>query len=296
MRVPPDVVCVRTGSRKHSVVFLPGLGGPPSGMAALAARIGGPGSIYILDLLQLAEADGEPLTVESLARRGLAAVRDAGGADILVGYSFGGLVALEIAKLAQAAGDSALRPILIDSAPEQSHWPTAAWRGSLWRRTWQYARLLRSLSPKQAVSEFKMRTQGLVRRIRRRRAASALEGGETSEPATEVAPSAAVRMARAFALYRPSKYAGCLVLIESSDPDYAMPVSMIWRPLAAQLEVLRYSGGHLDAVRSEECLESLAALLNSCLGLPAQQQAWAPIDNPVRARDRGSRLATPKDG
>jgi acetoacetyl-CoA synthetase len=271
MRVNGDIICVRGGSREHSVVFLPGLGAPPSEMAPLAGRIGGSGAVYILDLLGLAAADGEPLTVESLARRGLCAVNEAGGADAFVGYSFGGLVALEMARLARADGESAPRPILIDAFPEQSHWPRKAWLSSLWSRTVQHTKTLGSLSAKEAVPEFRRRANGLIVRMRRRRAASIAEAVKAADLDADriLASSAGARMTGAFCLYRPAPYLGRLTLIESSDPIYATPASTIWRPLVSKLEVLRYSGGHLDAVRSEACLDLLAAQLNTCLGLTA---------------------------
>lgn len=269
MRVTPDIVCVRKGSRARSVLFLPGLGDPPSEIAPLASRVGGSGAVYILDLLRLAEADGESLTVESLARRALTAVSDIGSVEALVGYSFGGLVALEVARLAGADPRGAPRPILIDAAPEQSQWPRSTWLSSVWLRALHYAKVMGRAPPRQAISELGRRVNGLVVRIRRRRAASMVQAAAASDHgmhSVHVA-SAPARMLSAFYAYRPTAYLGRLTLIESSEPSFATPVSMIWRPLVPGLELRRYSGAHLDVVHSEASLESLAVQVNACLGL-----------------------------
>ena len=269
MRIAPDLVRVREGSREQSVVFLPGLGDPVSGMAPLASRIGGAGAVYILDLVRLTESAREPLTVERLAEQGLAAVNGLGGVDAFIGYSFGGLVAFEMKRLAGTAGDAKPVAILIDAAPDQSQWPRATWLYSLWIRTLLYTKSLAKLSPRQAVAEFGRRTHGLIGRIAQRRAALKTERATLAEEAGGSAqrPSAASLMYRALLFYWPMPYGGCLSLIESSDPSFATPVSKIWRPLVADLRVLQYSGGHLDAVRSDACLDSLAAQLNACLGV-----------------------------
>ncbi len=264
----PDIICVREGSRARSVVFLPGLGDTASGIAPLANRLGGCGGVYIVDLLRLAEADGESLTVESLAKRALAALSDIGRVEALVGYSFGGLIALEVARLAGAEASGAPRPILIDAAPEQSQWPRSTWVSSLCLRAVRYTKLMSKAPPRQAIAEFSRRANGLIARVRRRREASMAAAARASHSTRGVhPPSAPAWMLSAFYAYRPIPYLGRLTLIESSDPSFATPVSMIWRPLAPKLELRRYSGSHLDVVRSETSLESLAVQLNACLDL-----------------------------
>jgi thioesterase domain-containing protein len=63
--------------------------------------------------------------VEGLAARALSLTRTVSGADVFVGFSFGGLVALEMARLARAAGDADARAILIDAVFAEAHWPPA---------------------------------------------------------------------------------------------------------------------------------------------------------------------------
>jgi thioesterase domain-containing protein len=259
------VVCVREGGRANSVAFLPGLGALASEMAPLADRIGGTGGVYILDLMALAGAESELPTVESLAERGRSILNNLGGVDAVVGYSFGGLIAVEMARLSGGAGDRPTRSILIDSTPDQSHWPTATWLASVWSRLTGYALAIGKLSPKLAVAEFGRRAKGLTRSIRRRRVVLKRQRATAADLGLD--DSANVRLIRAYFLYRPTPYSGSLTLIESADPLFATHASMLWQPLISKLEVLRYPGGHLDALRNEECLQQLAAQLNACLAL-----------------------------
>ena len=46
----------------------------------------------------------------------------------------------------------------------------------------------------------------------------------------------------------------------------AMPTSALWRPLAPNLRVVKYPGGHYDVVYSDAGADVLAARLNACLG------------------------------
>jgi hypothetical protein len=58
-----------------------------------------------------------------------------------------------------------------------------------------------------------------------------------------------------------------MILIECSNPMFATPTSLVWRPSVTDLRVFRYEGQHLDAVRPGSSVNAIAAQLNTCLGL-----------------------------
>jgi thioesterase domain-containing protein len=262
MNLPPGLVCFREGDGTRRVVLLPGLGADVTEMRALADGIGGGGGVYALDLLRLAAGEG-PLTVEALARDGLALVRAAGGADALVGYSMGGLVAFEMARQAEAESERP-RLVLIDAAPEQSHWPQHVWLLSMATRTVGYGRALLKLPPKRAAVELRRRAAGLARRVRRRSDPSAAVARAAPLSAKEAATQ---RLLQAHRLYNPPPLSGGMTLIECSNPMFGTPASLIWRPQVTDLQVLRYEGEHLDAVRSGSSAKAIADQLNACLEL-----------------------------
>ena len=267
----------RDGARTGSIVFLPGLapvvcnaaapGGKVfPGVTPLADRLAGPGAVYILDFVSLAEGMSGPLSIEDLAARALSVVGAAGGVDACVGYSFGGLVALEMARLSGAVGDQPMKAILIDTAFDQSYWPRALWLMSMWLRILQYGRAFTRMPFREGAAELRRRVRGFIARVRQRGARAA--GDKVSLAAKgEIATTPALRnLAHAHFDYRPESFKGPFTLLECSDPSYGMPTSALWRPLAPNLRVVKYPGGHYDVVYSDAGADVLAARLNACIG------------------------------
>lgn len=272
-----QLITFRDGARAGSVVLLPGLcanvGNPTApggkdfpGVTPLADRLGGHGAIYILDFVSVAEGFSGPLSVEDLAARALSLVSACGGVDACVGYSFGGLVALEMARLSGAKGVPPIETILIDTAFDQSYWPRAMWLLSMWLRVLQYGRAFARMPVRQATGELRLRIRGLIARVRQRSARGA--GDKISLTVSgEVAETPALRnLAHAHFDYRPRSFKGAITLLECSDPSYGMPTSEVWRPLAPNLRVVKYAGNHYDVVYSDAGADVLAAQLNACLG------------------------------
>lgn len=265
------LVRFRDGARSGSIVLLPGLGPDISGVTPLADRLGGSGAIYIVDFVTLAEGVSGPLSIEDLAARALHLVKEAGGVDACVGYSFGGLVALEMARLSGAEDGEPIEAILIDTAFEQSYWPRALWIMSMWLRILQYGRAFTRMPVPEAATELRRRTRGLIARVRQRSAGAA--GAKVSLEVTgtltgEAAATPVLRsLAHAYFDYRPQSVEAPLTLLECSDPSYGMPASVVWRPFAPKLRVVKYHGRHTDAVHSDAGADVLAAQLNACLGV-----------------------------
>lgn len=263
--------CARQGTPEDSVLFVPGIGGLPSEVLPLAARIGGAGALLIADLNVIVDqAPGREATVEYLADRILSELHAAGARPALVGYSFGGLVTVEVARGLLNSGEPPPRLILIDAAPEQSRWPRRVWLASLWARFVSHATNLLTLSPGRAVREAARRGLGLVRRLNLRRAAARIDGQQGAAALREAGAAAGNQthpLVAAFCAYAPRPYNATLTVLELSTPAYGLAVSSIWRPLVADLVVLHYEGSHLDAVRSAASMEPLAANLNTYLGL-----------------------------
>jgi thioesterase domain-containing protein len=275
---PSPLIRFRDGCRAGSVVMLPGLcanvGNPTApggkdfpGVTPLADRLGGNGAIYIVDFVSLAEGVCGPLSVEDLAAHALSLVSASGGVDAYVGYSFGGLVALEMARLSGAQDVPPIKTILIDTAFDQSYWPRAMWLMSMWLRVLQYARAFTRMPVRQAAAELRLRIRGLIARVRQRGARGA--GDKISLTVSgEVAETPALRnLAHAHFDYRPAPVAAPFTLLECSDPSYGTPTSHVWRPLAPNLRVVKYPGNHYDVVYSDAGADVLAAHLNACLGV-----------------------------
>jgi amino acid adenylation domain-containing protein len=86
------------------------------------------------------------LTVEEMARRYLAAIRlrQPTGVFSVLGFSFGGVLALEVARQCAAAGDVAPYVVILDMAPVELRGKSAALSiGAAWRRARAWIRSLR---------------------------------------------------------------------------------------------------------------------------------------------------------
>jgi thioesterase domain-containing protein/acyl carrier protein len=113
-----QIVIIQNGSADHLPLFcFPGAGGHSFNFRALVGHMDSDLPIYGFNLRGL-DGRGRPLTsVEEIAREFLADVRriQPSGPYHLVGYSFGGWIAIEMARQLRGAGENVAALVLIDS-------------------------------------------------------------------------------------------------------------------------------------------------------------------------------------
>ncbi|WP_175361082.1 alpha/beta fold hydrolase [Bradyrhizobium sp. STM 3843] len=109
------VVELRRSDRGTPLVCFPGSGGDPRIFCELAAALGESQSVYAINMEWLCRARGR-FTVEQVAALYLDVVQSIKGAGpyCLCGYSFGGIVAYEIARLLQEQGHRVAFVALLD--------------------------------------------------------------------------------------------------------------------------------------------------------------------------------------
>jgi len=112
------VQCVSPGGQGAPVFLLPGAGGVAIRHALLGEKLGGSRPIYVIRYPGIYDTETPASSVEELARILRAAVKQKGGAQPwrLMGFSFGGTVAFEIARQALAEGEQVELLALIDAA------------------------------------------------------------------------------------------------------------------------------------------------------------------------------------
>jgi len=179
---------------------------------------------------------------------------------ILIGYSFGGLVALEMARWLLAEGKHVALLVLIDAFPHPRFMP-APWRLRLFlRRMWIHGRNMRKLPIAAATSYF---VSGIKRKLHLARALNDTEG--TPEMLSLPPEEAALRRVnekayQAFANYRPKFYPGKMKFVATATQTFFPgDPATIWAPLAEEIEVEVIPGNHLNIVTTE--FKVLAALL-----------------------------------
>jgi thioesterase domain-containing protein len=120
-RIPP-LVLLKQGNQKPPVFIAPGLGDTVFDLFHLVERIDSLQPIYGMQPRGLDGVD-EPLTsVEAMAQFQFEAIKQLQpqGPYFLIGYSLGGLVALEIAQRLSAGGEKVALLALVDSYPHRT--------------------------------------------------------------------------------------------------------------------------------------------------------------------------------
>ena len=184
------------------------------------------------------------------------------GPYMLVGYSFGGLVALEMAQRLTAKGEEIALLVLVDAYPH-----------------------IRFLSPSQRVRLITRRVvfgmnrrvtravRGLKRRLRVALTREADNHCPKASPLSFAQTTAAVREKAYVALerYRPRFYSGKIKFIKSgSDSHFPADPVAVWADLVTELECETVPGGHLDMVTTN--FEGLAAVITRFTnGAPSQE-------------------------
>lgn len=183
---------------------------------------------------------------------------------VLIGYSFGGLVALEMAQRVIRNGKRVAQLILIDAFPHPRFMPMA-WRLRLFvRRMRIHGQRMGDMPSGNAAQYF---VNGLKRRLHLARPLNDTEG--TPEMLALPLREAALRRVnerayRAYASYRPTFYPGPMKFVSTADKTFFPgDPAAIWGTLVESLEVDEVHGDHLNIVTSE--FRPLAALLTRYL-------------------------------
>jgi thioesterase domain-containing protein len=241
-RVPP-LVRLKSGSEEPPVFIAHGLGGSVMDFFQVVKHIQTPRAIHGM---QAKGIDGveEPLDrIEDMARYSLDAVKQVQphGPYLLIGFSLGGLVALEMAQQLIAEKEKIGLLLMLDSYPHVSRLSRGQRARLSSRQTWRrFARRLHWLGVKPPY-----------------------------QTTVETSPSAALQHFRdtsymALERYQPRFYPGKINFVRAAIPtDFPANPSAIWSPLANELELKTVPGDHLGIMTTH--FESLASVISGFL-------------------------------
>lgn len=253
-------VPLKAGSDGPPIIIAHGLGGRAS-FSQLAKRIGSRNPVYGIQAKGVDGLEAPLDRIEDMTEFYLDALKQLQpqGPYILVGYSFGGLVALEMAQQLVGRGENIALLALVDTYPHS-----------------------RYLAPGERLRLFAKRVGGHLSRMKQMpigrsfsEALRALQlrfhsaGSNDSRALTPQASllSLARTTARvkesdfvAMRRYRPRFYRGKITFIRPEANSY-LPTdpTAIWKKLAAEFEIETVAGDHLGMVGTH--FESLAAVL-----------------------------------
>jgi amino acid adenylation domain-containing protein len=257
---------VRTGDARPPLLFLPGIRGTSLSFGALCAHVDPQRAGFAFHYPGVYGGETPLRRVEALAERALAGLRSiqARGPYHLCGYSFGGLVAYEMACRLRADGEDVSLLALFDTrGPGFTPRPTV-------QRLLVHARRLRATSDK--LGYVRDRALAAYERLARRRAlrpANAL-AALLPTPALRAVVAACLEAAR---LYRPAAYPGRLTVLRTPEPglEFWYPDPQFgWGSLArAGVDVYDIPMHHDDILRPDN-LAPVAQCLAQALAASAR--------------------------
>jgi acetoacetyl-CoA synthetase len=250
-----------------------GIGGTVMELAALGRAISVSAPVYALQAQGL-DGNWPPLdSVYEMAQLYLDHVRrlQPQGPYCLSGYSFGGLVALEMARLLRRGKHETTPPILMDAYAHPSTWPRISRLKMRARRTLHLAGQYVRAPLHKAVPALLARLQSAaLDKDRNARLRDWLLDQNPDLPA----PLLRVREAGSVALtrYVPSYYPGKIIFLKASHPDPEFPndPERIWRPLVRGMELHVVPGRHRTMVSDHAT--ALAGRLATCVRAARRKQ------------------------
>jgi acetoacetyl-CoA synthetase len=246
-----------------------GLGGDVLELTELVTHMRTNQPIYGIQPRGLDEVETPHDRIEDMAQYYLNVIREIQpkGPYFLIGWSYGGLVQLEMAQCLSESGEGIGLLAFLDTWPHPRLWPFRSWLGVLARRAKHHAAATMQLGFSEAVHYLVRISRGLVNHI------GARSGAYRRRPMVEsIVPSAAIPPGlqrvrdgslAAWARYQPRYYRGKITFLRAAMLE-AFPADPVlyWGKLTQELEVHTLSATHLGMVGVHA--ESVAAKLVCC--------------------------------
>jgi acyl-coenzyme A synthetase/AMP-(fatty) acid ligase/thioesterase domain-containing protein/acyl carrier protein len=248
------LVSLKPGEGLPPVFLIPGLGGNVAGFFPMTRRMTYPGAVIGIQARGLADQGAPHKTVEAMAAEYLSEVkaRQPNGPYCLCGYSFGGLVAFEMARQLRESGNEVALVGLFDTMMSPLRWPLRSWLSIIRRRIVRFAAGA-SATP---MHRWPAAVWNMPGRVYQR-----LCSHGTPATVLKVAVSALIASAR----YRPGFYPGELTLFTPAAREPGLPsLHSIWRKHAGILSIVEIAGAHSTMFAAPNA-ESAAASLTRCL-------------------------------
>ena len=270
------LVLLKDGASLPPVFFVHGVGGNIAELFPIARSMTYPGAVFGIQARGLARQELPHATVEAMAIEYLREIRarQPDGPYYLIGYSFGGLVAFEMARRLRESGSEVGLVGLFDTKPSPLCWPLPTWLAFVRRRMDQFAAEAIA-APIGTWPAAAWRAAGRIcARLRAHVTQTELNGPPLpgflkSAPSSVLKVGASALMASA--RYRPGFYPGELKLFIPKERDPALPsLHAIWRKHARALSIVDTAGGHLTMLSTVNA-ESAAASVTRYL--PREQAA-----------------------
>ena len=253
-RSPPELsplILLKDGGNGPAAFIASGLGGGPAEFFQLVKYIRAVNPVYGLQPRGIEGFDPPCERIEEMAEFYLSAVRrfQPNGPYILIGYSLGGLVTLEMARRLNSLGERVALVVMLDSYPDINALTPALFLRLLAQR------MRRRFTSIGQPARRDIRLGGLPSQ----------DAISTFAPAFERVKDAAYRALRR---YKPTFYSGSVKFVRAANvTDFPDDPQSVWSPLIQTLEVETVPGDHLGMLTTH--YEKLAGVLDRYLAATA---------------------------
>jgi thioesterase domain-containing protein len=254
------LVLLKPGTEAVPIFIMHGLGGNVMELTELAQHMRTDHPIYGIQARGLDNVEIPHNRIEDMAQYYLNFIEDiqSKGPYFLVGWSYGGLIQLEIARRLSESGEEIGLLAFLDTWPHPRVLPFRSWLGVLVRRAKHHAETVMQLGFREAVHYLIHMSRNLVDHIRVRRGAHSRQ-----KPTGIVSPSLqslytvippGLQRVRdsgfaAWAQYRPSYYRGKITYLRGGIPEgFSDDPASYWGKLTPEFEVHTLPGKHLEMV------------------------------------------------
>ena len=239
------------------VHVLAGAGGSEEELAALTAALSGDPTVVAHVPSEGAAAAGSVAAMAAVAAAHVRATQPEGPYRLL-GYSLGGLLALEVSQVLSDAGEDVAFVGMIDSFFDQRFWPSALFARATARRTGFHVRSVLHESPGTAAYDLARRAVRLSARVLRRFGPVAAPAA----PATRSVQEANVVVMRR---WQPRSFDRPVTLFAASQTDFGCDLAELWRPWLPELVVRRLRADHTTRLQSPDAGARLACEVDRAL-------------------------------
>ena len=260
------LVLLKAGEGPSPVFFIHGVGGTVAELFPIARRMTYRGAVIGVQARGLNRQEPPHQSVQAMASEYLAAIktRQPAGPYYLCGYSFGGLIAFEIACRLVESREKVGLVGLFDTVTNATGWPPSIWFAYVCRRAARVGAAVMGAPVSTWPRAVRQACKQVIHGLRFHRA-----DGPAAPPFLRSAPANVLKVAAsaliASAHYRPGYYSGELTLFTPVGRDPALPSPQaIWRGHARGLTIIDTAGGHLSMLSASNA-ESAAASLTRCL-------------------------------
>ena len=253
------LLLIKPGVDAPPVFVAPGIDGDVAQISQLGALINSGHPIYGID-----ETGEKSERIEDLARHYLDAIRELqpDGPYLLIGYSFGGLVMLELAHRLTELGEEVALLAMLDSYCHPRFWPLRDRTRFVLRNIKHHISTLTGLSPGEAMPYLVQRCKNLSRHFVIRWRFLAPLTVETSSDSSRQQQLDSRNIA--WVRYSPRRYQGKIIFFKAEVATHfpADPVR-VWRKFVQDFEVYTVPGDHVGIIATH--CGTLAAELSQCL-------------------------------